>query len=153
MSLLWNTDTKFVYHDIQKKSILKCIQTGQMEKIVVQAAGSYDNLTWFEIRLIPIMKEDQIFSIMFIATDITERKRAEEELEESEEKLKKLNKDLEQKIEKRTRKLKESEEKFRTITENSLMGTIITQDNGQEIVIHQDNIYELIELLKKHGEE
>ncbi len=45
--------------------------------------------------------------------DITERKQAEKDSRESEIKLKKLNEDLEKKVEERTRNIKESEEKYR----------------------------------------
>ncbi|KKL75874.1 hypothetical protein LCGC14_2050520, partial [marine sediment metagenome] len=61
--------------------------------------------------------------------DITERKIAEHKLEESEKKLKILNKELEQRIEERTQELKESEEIFRSIAEQSLVGICIIQDN------------------------
>ncbi|MFX1260391.1 MAG: PAS domain S-box protein, partial [Promethearchaeota archaeon] len=82
---------------------------------------------------------DKIFDAKFVfvqpdlvlvyAEDISERKQAEIKLNESEENLKKLNQKLEQIVEVRTQKLKESEEKFRTITEQSLMGICIAQDN------------------------
>jgi len=49
--------------------------------------------------------------------DITERKKTEQKLKESEEKLRKLNKELEQRIEERTKKLKESEEKYKELSD------------------------------------
>ena len=55
------------------------------------------------------------FAVTF--TDITELKRVEQVLKESEEKLKKSNIELEQKVEDRTILIRESEVKFRTIFE------------------------------------
>jgi len=70
------------YHEMHKKSIEKVFQTGQSEKIVIQATGAYGNYVWYESRLVPIKKDDQIISIMFIATEITEIKKAEQKLKE-----------------------------------------------------------------------
>jgi PAS domain S-box-containing protein len=61
--------------------------------------------------------------------DITEKKLADLKLQKSEEELKILNKELEKKVRERTKELRESEEKFRTIAESSLMGIAIIQDN------------------------
>ncbi|MFX1257616.1 MAG: PAS domain S-box protein [Promethearchaeota archaeon] len=51
------------------------------------------------------------------------------EIKQVKEKIKKLNQELENKFEERTKELKESEEKFRTIAEESLTGLVILQDN------------------------
>ena len=79
--------------------------------------------------LIPIEKEGKYDGIICTVEDVTERKKAEEKLRDSEEVLRKLNKELDQKIEERTKELKESEEKFRNIADQSLMGIIIMQDD------------------------
>ncbi len=63
--------------------------------------------------------------------NITESKKAELKLRESEEKLKQLNKDLEQKIEERTQELRESEELFRNLFETMTEGIILTNVDGQ----------------------
>ncbi len=57
--------------------------------------------------------------IVAIYDDITEHKKSEIALRESEYKYRSLNQELEQKIEERTRELKESEEEFRLIFENA----------------------------------
>jgi len=51
--------------------------------------------------------------------DITERKKAEQKLKESEEQLRRLNKQLVQKVEERTKELQELEEKYHLISENA----------------------------------
>ncbi|MFX1393166.1 MAG: PAS domain S-box protein [Promethearchaeota archaeon] len=72
--------------------------------------------------LIPRIKDNKYHGIICTVEDVTHLKQTENQ-------LKLLNEELELKIEKRTKKLKESEEKFRTITEQSLMGICIAQDN------------------------
>ncbi|MFX1275932.1 MAG: PAS domain S-box protein [Promethearchaeota archaeon] len=82
---------------------------------------------------------EKIFDVKFVfvqpdlvlvhTKDITERKQTKVKLNESEENLKKLNQELEQMVEVRTQKLKESEEKFRRITEQSILGICIMQDD------------------------
>ena len=59
--------------------------------------------TFTETRKIPILKSGNVFQVITIIRDFSERKKAEQ-------------------------KLKESEEKFRTIAEQSFMGIIILQD-------------------------
>ncbi|MFX1393928.1 MAG: ATP-binding protein, partial [Promethearchaeota archaeon] len=51
--------------------------------------------------------------------DITERKKTEKKLKESEQQLRKLNKALEQEIKERTKELKELKEKYHLISENA----------------------------------
>ena len=55
----------------------------------------------------------------------------------SNEELIALNKELEEKLQDRTKELKDLEEKFKTVTENSLMGIAIIQDNKIKYVNKQ----------------
>ena len=80
--------------------------------------------------------------IVVLANDITEKKNAETrsremelELKKSEKKLKKLNYELEQKIEERTKELKKSEQRYRLIAENinDLIG-ILNEDYRYEYI-------------------
>ena len=91
---------------------------------------------WMIIRTSKIKLEDETL-IQVIIQDITEKKKSDLNLQRSEEELKILNKELEKKVQERTKELRESEEKFRTITENSLMGVAIVQDNKVKYVNQQ----------------
>jgi len=69
---------------IHKLAIRKVFQTGEPEEIVVQAKGPGGQASWYEDRLIPIEKDGEIDSIMFIAKEITDMKVAQERLRQSE---------------------------------------------------------------------
>ncbi len=84
---------------------------------------------WIDVKGTPFIDIDGKLKAVLMARDITGRKKTEEKLKESEDKLKKLNKQLGEKILERTRELRISEEKFRTITEQSLLGVAILQNN------------------------
>ena len=79
--------------------------------------------------------EDMLIQVLM--QDITAKKIADLKLQKSEEELKVLNKELERKVQERTKELRDSEEKFRTIAENSLMGVAIVQDNKVKYVNQQ----------------
>ena len=81
------------------------------------------NLTSSKIKL----GEETLIQVLI--QDVTEKKNADLRLQKSEEELKVLNKELERIVSERTKELRESEQKFRTIAENSLMGIAILQDN------------------------
>ena len=66
--------------------------------------------------------------IYIIIQDITIKKEAELKLQKSEEELRILNKKLEEIVFERTKELRESEEKFRNIAEQSSLGIVILQD-------------------------
>ena len=66
----------------------------------------------------PIYKDGEIIAIEGFINDITELKNTEQKLRASEIKLRKLNNELEQIIEERTKELKNSEEKYHGIVKN-----------------------------------
>lgn len=97
-----------------------------------------DKFIYVETYGIPLKKKGRIYAILGIARDITERKKAELTLKEAEEKLTKLNRELEQKVIERTKELKEAEEKYRLILENANdLITIINQNFEHEYINEQ----------------
>ncbi|KKN36298.1 hypothetical protein LCGC14_0775010 [marine sediment metagenome] len=133
---LWNARPPKDFCVFEDQNI---IETGQIYafndvlngKTVYLPNGEYDtknvfpdrdsHIVYFKAVVFPIFDKNKVvesFAVMY--ENITERRLVELELIESEEKLRKseenlilLNKELEQKISDRTKKLKESEEKYR----------------------------------------
>jgi len=60
---------------------------------------------WFRTKVVPIKTDKQVVGTIMVATDITERKRAEEEIKQLYEQLKTFNIELEEKIKERTKEL------------------------------------------------
>ena len=103
-----------------KKKYENVFQTGEYDEYIEKGPGpERKDSRWYRVRLIPLKKEGQVESLLQIATDITESLKTEQKLRESEEKLKEFNEELEHIIEKRTKDLKISEEKYRGIYENT----------------------------------
>jgi len=100
------------YHNIVKNTIEKVFQTGEPDFYEVSARGPNDISSWYSTRLGAIKQDDKVVSVMLITRDITERKEMEQ-------------------------KLIESEEKFRSITEQSIMGICIVQDDIVKYANHQ----------------
>ena len=92
------------YVETVKNSIEQVFQTGNPSNYEITARGAYDTISWFSTRLGAIKHNHKVISVMLITGNITERKKEEEGLIES-------------------------EEKFRIITEQSFLGIIIVQDN------------------------
>ena len=87
-------------------------------------------VAYWDWSLIPIKDiSDLVEGLVLTVQNVTDRWEAEIKLKRSEKELRTLNNELEQRVEERTKKLKESEEKFRTMTEQSVTGISIIQDN------------------------
>ncbi len=100
------------YHKNVKNSIEKVFQTGESDYYEISARGPDGINSWYSTRLGAIKQNEEIVSVMLITRDISERKNME-------------------------LKLKESEEKFRSIAELSLMGITIVQDNRIKYINQQ----------------
>jgi len=75
---------------------------GPIEMDVVDLKG---NTHIVEVRISPIRKNDKFAGTQVIMQDITERKKAEEEIQQANNELKKLNQTLEQKVKERTEQI------------------------------------------------
>ncbi len=120
--------------DLEGKRLLQELpgfkKEGLFKKLLAVSAGkkpmhleqhyTYDGIdAWFEIIAVPF----DATGIALTIVDITEKKAAEEELiatydevKDAEEKLRKLNMELEKRVEDRTKELSESEERFRLLS-------------------------------------
>ncbi|MFX1502816.1 MAG: PAS domain S-box protein, partial [Promethearchaeota archaeon] len=94
---------KTKYHEIVKISIEKVFQTGEPGYCEISSIGPNNSTIWYSTRLGAIKEGEKVKSVMVLAREITEKKKIEQ-------------------------KLRESEDKFRIITEQSLMGIGILQD-------------------------
>ncbi|NHJ20188.1 MAG: PAS domain S-box protein [Candidatus Lokiarchaeota archaeon] len=115
ISLIRSKFTSFVKGESMKPLELKMTRKDGLDIWI--------NLTSSKIKL----GEETLIQVLI--QDVTEKKNADLRLQKSEEELKVLNKELERIVSERTKELRESEQKFRTIAENSLMGIAILQDN------------------------
>jgi len=93
-------------------------------------------IKWLEIISKVIIYQGSL-AILATMIDITEKKRAEIKLQESEENLKKLNEVLEQKVSERTRDLKKSEEKYRFLYNETPIGIGTATKDGKVIAMNK----------------
>jgi PAS domain S-box-containing protein len=75
------------HRGLLKEKIQQAFQTGGPDSFEVQGQGAKDTTSWYSIRLAPIKTEQATNQVLLITTDITERKQVEEKLRQSEEKF------------------------------------------------------------------
>jgi PAS domain S-box-containing protein len=75
------------YHHRVKTEIQRVFETGQSCWYEIQARGPYDSIAWYSTRLASLNRGTSDEQVLLITEDITERKRAEEKLQESEERF------------------------------------------------------------------
>ncbi|MCP4601321.1 MAG: PAS domain S-box protein [Proteobacteria bacterium] len=78
------------YHDLTHKTIDSVFRTGKTGSFETKAIGPESSLFYYETRYVPIVTNGKVASFMAIARDVTERKRSEKRLKESEEKYRVL---------------------------------------------------------------
>ncbi|MCK4239122.1 MAG: PAS domain-containing sensor histidine kinase, partial [Candidatus Lokiarchaeota archaeon] len=104
-----------------------------------------DKYLWFETRGKTFIDKNGKKKAIIISRDITKRKIAEKKLKESEEKLRKLNKELEQRIEERTMELKESEKRYRdfsTVASHEFKTPLISIIGIPQLLLKDNNLTE-----------
>jgi PAS domain S-box-containing protein len=87
---------EFVSEDaklIHQNAFRKVIEEKKPQKIEFTAFGDNRSIRHYESFLVPLIQNDVVTNILARATDITERKRAEEALRESEERFRKIFED------------------------------------------------------------
>ena len=78
------------YREAVRQSIGRVFQTGSPDSYETAARGPHDTTSWYSTCVGPIRHNGEVVAAMLITRDITERKRAEEALKESEEKYREL---------------------------------------------------------------
>jgi diguanylate cyclase (GGDEF)-like protein/PAS domain S-box-containing protein/putative nucleotidyltransferase with HDIG domain len=79
------------YHDTVRKSIDQVFQTGEVGTYEVMGTGPGGRASWYETQFGPIKHDGQVVAATLITTDISARKQAEEALRESEERFRSLS--------------------------------------------------------------
>ncbi len=73
------------YHEIMRATMQRVFEGGGIERLENQAAGGNGTISWYLTTLAPMPRDNKVQALAMLATDITERKRAEEALKQSEE--------------------------------------------------------------------
>jgi len=82
-------------HNVFEKSLREVFKTGKPGSYQVSSNIPKIGTIWFSTKVVPIKHDGKISSAILISSNITDRKKAEEELRNSEERLKETNKKLE----------------------------------------------------------
>jgi PAS domain S-box-containing protein len=103
-----------------------------------------------------VIKGDKEDFFIVVIRDNTEKKNDEKKIKESEEKLRILNRELEQEVIERTKELKKSEEKYRLITENANDIIGILNENYEIEYINENTLkkvsgYDLVDVIGKNS--
>lgn len=84
--------------NIMMNHIEKVFKTGKVDSYEIYSNIPKVGTMWFNTKIVPIKSDKEIKSVILISTNVTERKKTEEELKESEEKYRLLVEQLLQKI-------------------------------------------------------
>lgn len=68
------------YHNLARESFENVFNTGKTESFTSEAAGPNGSFAWYENHLGPIRTKGDVVGVTIIATDITRRKQAEDQL-------------------------------------------------------------------------
>ncbi|MFX1255200.1 MAG: PAS domain S-box protein [Promethearchaeota archaeon] len=154
------------YHDTVKKKLEEVFKSGESNSYEVRGIGPHDSLLWYSSRIGAIKSNGEVIAATIIASDITERKKAEQELKKHREHLEEvvkertndlrlINKQMQQEIAERNeiqQALQESEERFRRLSNVAFEG-IILHDQSKILDTNQTLArmlgYDLSEIINK----
>jgi diguanylate cyclase (GGDEF)-like protein/PAS domain S-box-containing protein len=101
------------YHERIRTAVQRVFETGQPQSYEIAGDGPSGETSWYASRVGPIMRDGKVVAATIIASDITARKLAEEdvarvnsELEKEQKQIEALNRSLERKVTERTRELR-----------------------------------------------
>jgi PAS domain S-box-containing protein len=77
-------------HDEFRERLRRVFEEGQAQSYETEGQGAYRQPAWYSSRLGPVFRDGQVVAAILIATDITPRKRAEEELRAEQQLLREL---------------------------------------------------------------
>ncbi|MFX1406593.1 MAG: PAS domain S-box protein [Promethearchaeota archaeon] len=128
----------FVHPDYKKtaiKSLVEGLEKGEgVLEILLKHKNGQD--VWIEVKGKRFLDKDGKIKGITIGRDITKRKKIEQQILESEEKLRVLNRELENLVSERTKELKESEERYRHLYNSSPYSIAILNLDGEIIDIN-----------------
>jgi PAS domain S-box-containing protein len=75
------------HHDMVRETVERVFATGRPDGYIITGPGPDGREAWYETSIVPIRRDGEVASSIHIATDITERRRAEEALQDSEERF------------------------------------------------------------------
>jgi PAS domain S-box-containing protein len=68
------------YHGLAREKLRRVVEEGVPEKYELEGTGPRGGSSWYATRMVPVGRQGEITGAMLVATDVTERRKSEEEL-------------------------------------------------------------------------